>query len=219
MSILQHTAVLNDDTARLRYPSFNDSHKWYYQGVEKSYNSELTVTFFKCPNCGEYTIRAQGTGNDVKSGIFYLKPFSSAKIFPEYIPLQIRQDYEEACAIEHLSPKASATLSRRCLQGMIHDFWNIHEKNLNAEITSLKSKVTAAQWKAIDALRSMGNIGAHMEHDVDKIIDIEPYEANKLIKLIELLIDKWYINRYEEEQLLQSISDMGNEKELQRKGD
>ena len=36
------------------------------------------------------------------------------------IPIpQLMDDYEEACAIVNLSPKASATLSRRCLQGMI----------------------------------------------------------------------------------------------------
>ncbi len=44
---------------------------------------------------------------------------------------------------------------------MIHDFWGIYEKNLNAEITTLKDKVTSAQWAALDGLRKIGNIGAH----------------------------------------------------------
>ncbi len=46
-----------------------------------------------------------------------------AKNYPSYIPSPIMDDYREACAIADLSPKASATLSRRCLQGMIRDFW------------------------------------------------------------------------------------------------
>ena len=55
-----------------------------------------------------------------------LFPISDAIIFPEYIPAQIRQDYGESCKIVSLSPKAFATLSRRCLQEIIRDFWSIN---------------------------------------------------------------------------------------------
>lgn len=146
-----------------------------------------------------------------------LIPENVYKQFPEYIPLQIRNDYQEACAIINNSPKAAATLLRRCLQGMIHDFWGIHEKNLNAEITELKKKVTASQWKALDGLRSIGNIGAHMEQDVNLIIDIDFTEATKLQKLIEVLLEKWYINRHEEEQLYEDIAQTAVDKEGARK--
>ena len=137
--------------------------------------------------------------------------------YPEYIPQQIRDDYVEACSIIYDSPKAAATLLRRCLQGMIHDFWNIHEKNLNAEITMLKEKVPASQWNAIDGLRKIGNIGAHMEHDVNLVIDIGCNEAIKLQKLIELLLEKWYVSRYEEELLYSEICGISDEKEDMRK--
>ena len=73
-------------------------------------------------------------------------------------------------------------------------------------------KVTPAQWKAIDSLRSLGNIGAHMEKDVNEIIEIDDGEAEKLIKLIELLMEKWYIARHDEEELLSEIVEIKNEK-------
>ncbi len=60
-------------------------------------------------------------------------------------------------------------------------------------------------WKALDATRKLGNIGAHMEQDIDKIIDIEPYEAESLIQLIVFLINEWYINWLESELLLEEI--------------
>ena len=66
-------------------------------------------------------------------------PASFAVQFPEYVPVQIRSDYEEAYAILSISPKASATLSRRCLQGMIHDFWDIHEKKSECGNNSFKT--------------------------------------------------------------------------------
>ena len=41
-----------------------------------------------------------------------------------------------------------------------------------------------------------------MEKDVNIIVEIDNGEAEKLIKLIELLMEKWYIARHDEEELL-----------------
>ena len=139
------------------------------------------------------------------------------KQFPSYIPKAIRQDYEEACAIVTLSPKASATLSRRCLQGMIRDFWGITKPTLNKEIDELQDKIPADLWSSIDALRQLGNIGAHMEKDTNVIVDIDPDEANSLIQLIELLMKEWYINREERKKLFSNIITTNQTKQSERK--
>jgi hypothetical protein len=100
-----------------------------------------------------------------------LIPKSSAKPMPDYIPPALRNDYEEACTIRDLSPKAAATLCRRCLQGMIRDFWGIVKARLVDEIDALKDKLDSDTWNAIDSLRKVGNIGAHMEQDVNLVIE------------------------------------------------
>lgn len=166
----------------------------------------INVNFVKCPKCKEVTIWINGTGEKTKGITTYFKPNSLAKQFPEYIPVAIRNDYEEACAIVNLSPKASATLSRRCLQNMIRDFWKISgKKRLVDEIDALQEKVPASQWKILNSLRRIGNIGAHPEADVNLIIDIEPSDAQKLISVIELLIKQWYIERHEQEELYNDV--------------
>jgi len=134
-----------------------------------------------------------------------LIPPSEAKVFPEYVPEPIREDYVEACLIRDLSPKASATLSRRCLQGMIRNFWGIKKARLVEEIEELKGKTDSLTWKAIDAVRSIGNIGAHMEKDINLIVDVEPEEAQKLIELIELLVRDWYVTRHNRQGSLEAI--------------
>src|SRR5687768_13486961 len=63
-----------------------------------------------------------------------LLPQGTAKPQPEFIPQALRDDYYEACLIRELSPKASATLIRRCLQGMIRDFAGISKARLVDEI-------------------------------------------------------------------------------------
>ena len=101
---------------------------------------------------------------------------------------------------------------------MIRNFWGVSGKRLIDEIYAIKDKVTPSQWKAIDGLRHIGNIGAHMEKDVNLIVDVTPDEATKLLKLIELLLEKWYISRHEEEELYDSIVTMADEKAEERKG-
>lgn len=197
---------LTNDTRSSQFPAFRTSSGISFPAKGVAYErSTLEIEFYRCPNCGEYTILATGKGDAVKDVCLAIRPRSAAKQFPEYIPQQIREDYEEACAILYLSPKASATLSRRCLQGMIRDYWGIVHNRLYDEVSALKDKIQPDLWTAIDGLRQLGNIGAHMEKDTDLIVDIDPGEADKLIQLIELLMKEWYINREERNKLFGDI--------------
>ena len=170
-----------------------------------------------CPKCDHATTFAEGTDDKNRFKRLRLLPLSAAKHYPEYVPLQIRNDYTEAYSILELSPKSSATLSRRCIQGMIHDKWNIVLKNLNQEISALKDKIDPSLWAAIDSLRQLGNIGAHMEKDINTIVDIDSNEAQKLLTLVEILIKEWYLVPHEREELLSSIVQINVEKQQERK--
>jgi hypothetical protein len=171
----------------------------------------LVAKLYECIYVPHYWKR----GDFVKS--WRLLPDSAAKVFPEYIPISLRNDYEEAAKIVELSPKASATLSRRCLQGIIRDFWKVSKSRLIDEINAIKEKIDPLTWKSIDAVRTVGNIGAHMEKDINLIIDVEPEEANLLLELIEILFEEWYIHTHEKELKLKSIVAMAEKKEAEKK--
>lgn len=186
---------------------------------------ELITEVIVCPNdaCKEYSITGilkRSNSNLFEPAIlqWQMKPQSFATPFPDYVPAPIRADYEEACLIRDLSPKASATLSRRCIQGIIRNYWGISERRLFDEIEAIKDKVDPKIWKAIDSVRSIGNIGAHMENDINLIIDIDPQEAQLLIRLIEILIKDWYIARHERQEHLESIIGVADEKAVQKQG-
>lgn len=181
-------------------------------------DSDIVVMYIQCANrdCEEFTIVAY---NKKTKKQWDLVPENVVRKFPSYIPEQIRKDYEEACMIVDKSPKAAATLLRRCLQGMIRDFWGVQKDSLFSEINELKDRVSAMQWKAIDGIRKVGNIGAHMGKDVNLIIDIDSDEALKMQKLIELLLDKWYISRHEEEKLYNEMKEISEAKQSQKKGE
>jgi len=143
-------------------------------------------------------------------------PISRAKTLPEYVPEAVRNDFNEAHQILLFSPKASATLARRCLQGMIRDFWGITKNRLVDEIAELKAKVEPEVWDAIEAVRTTGNIGAHMEKDVNVIVDIDKDEAETILGLIEMLIEEWYVNRYNREERLQKVKAIGVAKKAEK---
>jgi hypothetical protein len=116
----------------------------------------------------------------------------------------LSQDYYEACKIRDLSSKASATLSRRVLQGMIRDFCGIKEKTLFHEIYKLETLseegkapqgVTHETIEAMHHIRELGNIGAHMTEATNTIVDVDPDEAQMMIDLVEMLFADWYVAR------------------------
>jgi hypothetical protein len=140
-----------------------------------------------------------------------------ARPFPAYIPQAILDDYREACLIVNDSPKTSATLSRRCLQGIIRDFWKISKPKLINEIKELEGKIDSSTWRAIDGVRSVGNIGAHMETDINLIVDVDPEEAKTLIGLIEFLLKDWYVARHDREEHMQKVIDLAKLKADEKK--
>ncbi|QQN36624.1 DUF4145 domain-containing protein [Rahnella aceris] len=177
--------------------------------------ANCSLSSYLCPNpqCKQFVLKAtfykiEGIGSTrtyMPQESWTLRPQGAFKTFPNYIPAPILADYKEACLIKELSPKASATLSRRCLQGMIRDFWSVKEKNLFEEINAIKEKIPSDVWESIDAVRQIGNIGAHMEKDIDLIIEVNPDEAELLIQLIESLLRDWYIDREQRKQRTSAI--------------
>lgn len=152
---------------------------------------------------------------------FQLIPSGSIKTWPDYIPSVIISDYREANLIKVLSPKASATLARRCIQGMIRDFCGISCERLIDEIRQLRTallenraprEVKIETLDAIDAIRSIGNIGAHMEKDINVIVDVDEDEAELLISIIEMLFEDWYISRHQYQERLARLSHVAESK-------
>ncbi|MCF7482497.1 DUF4145 domain-containing protein [Vibrio sp. J1-1] len=215
-----HNATINDQQYSVGIHDFHSNNK--HKALLRLFTRSII-----CPNpdCREYSITAElglahpyQTKSIQKSlNSWTLKPQSTAKPLPNYIPQAIISDYEEACLIKDLSPKSSATLARRCLQGILRDYWGVKPARLVDEIKSIKDKVDPITWQAIDGVRGIGNIGAHMEKDINVIVDVEPEEAQLLIGLLEHLIKEWYINRHEREKQMQALIGVATQKQEDKK--
>lgn len=190
------------------------------------------------PECLRSTIKITVGEVQLNSSSYYLSrggnvvfdqfiyPQGFAKPQPEYIPKAIREDYHEACLIRDLSPKASATLVRRCIQGMIRNFAGISKGRLIDEIDALRKAVvdgsadrsiSIESVEAIDRVRGIENIGAHMEKDINQIVEVDPGEAQALIELVEMLFDEWYAAREKRTARLAHIESIADAKAATKK--
>jgi len=110
---------------------------------------------------------------------------------------------------------------------MIRDFCRISKPTLYAEVTELRKQVdegraplgvTTETVDAIDQVRKVGNIGAHMEKDIDLVIPVEPNEAAVLISLTEMLFEEWYVARQRRQERLAELAAIAANKEDLQKG-
>jgi hypothetical protein len=110
---------------------------------------------------------------------------------------------------------------------MIRDFCGISRHRLIDEIKELRNRVDSGKaplgvqpdtLEAIDHVRSLGNIGAHMEADINVIVDVDRDEAQTLIGLLELLFDEWYVARNERTERLKKVGVVAAEKKAAKSG-
>lgn len=106
-------------------------------------------------------------------------------------------DYEEACKTLAVSPKASAALSRRCLQNILREKGGIKKGNLSDEIQQIidKRNLPSLLADSIDAVRIVGNFAAHPTKDksTGEIVEVETGEAEWLLDVLEDVMDFYFI--------------------------
>lgn len=124
------------------------------------------------------------------------KAISRAPV-PEEVPAEFAADYVEACFVLADSEKASAALSRRCLQHLLREKAGVQKGDLAKEIQQvLDSKQLPSHLaEDLDAIRNIGNFAAHplKATNTGQIVDVEPEEAEWLLTLLEGLFDFYLV--------------------------
>lgn len=165
------------------------------------YKNLVFVELFLCPNCQktQFIVRGAGKEFDPFRKVIMNYPLGHSKNYQDdVIPKQIKEDYKEACSIVSLSPKSSATLSRRIIESILADFFGIKKGRLVDKIQSLKDSDKSPDIiDELTAIRKLGNISAHFNNDKDIIPkEMSVDEAQTMIKAVEYIIEDTYISRY-----------------------
>jgi hypothetical protein len=119
----------------------------------------------------------------------------SRAALPKKVPELFSNDYLDACVVLSDSPKASAALSRRCLQNLLREHARVKHGNLSDEIGEVMKSLPTHLAVAIDAVRNIGNFAAHpiKSTNTGEIIEVEPGEAEWLLDVLEGLFDFYFV--------------------------
>ena len=152
------------------------------------------LRYCKCPSCDKLICYLKISG--IKEYLVRPKGISRSPI-PKEIPEKYAEDYKEACLVLPDSSKASAALSRRCLQNLLREVAKVKPSNLSNEIQEVidAGKLPSYLSESIDAIRNIGNFAAHPNKSdkAGEIIDVEPGEAEWSLEVIEGLLDFYFV--------------------------
>lgn len=116
---------------------------------------------------------------------------------PSEVPPEFANDYKEACLTIADSAKASAALSRRCLQNLLREKAGTTKKNLADQIQEVidSKQLPSYLSEALDAVRNIGNFAAHpiKSKSTGEIVGVEPGEAEWNLDILERLFDFYFV--------------------------
>ena len=168
-----------------------------FQGISVDADGTWGYNVEKCPACNRFTIClwcfSASTLSQTKTMV-HPKGIARSPLPPE-VPQQFAQDYREACLVLPDSPKASAALSRRCLQHILRDAGKTKKKDLADQIEEVMATLPTQLGAMIDSVRVIGNFSAHpiKSTHTGEIIDVEPGEAEWLLDTLELVFDFYFV--------------------------
>jgi len=196
MDCLHCGKAFHDEWAltQLNEPKPIPNHTWFLR---------MTI----CPACTGETLNI--LRRRIHQGVLAARPEIDSIAYPQStfrkptpneVPKEIRADYEEACKVLPISNKASAALSRRCLQAILRAH-GYPQKDLAQQIDALLKEADPAKAiptglrDTIDAVRNFGNFSAHPITDQTslQIIEVESGEAEWCLDILEEMFDHYYV--------------------------
>ncbi len=178
------------------------------QAVSDAAQQPIAPGFFwtlhhqQCPECHESIILLErttltaGWANWPKLK-FMAYPRSRSRPIPTEVTDPYRQDFSEACTVLADSAKASAALSRRCLQAILTDKFGAKQKDLYSQIEEViaSGKLPGHIIDGLHVVRQIGNIAAHSikSTSTGTIVPVEPGEADWNLDILESLFDFCFV--------------------------
>ncbi len=191
------------------FPHFGSFRPWGGASQPDPNDKDFSITSHKCPECrgqimwlNELAVCGDNPKTDkevIATTLLY--PRTVKKALPASVPSAIAEDFREALGTLEVSPKASAALSRRCLQNVIREQESIVRPNLSQEVRDLLAlkKLPLHLAEDLDAIRVIGNFAAHPIKDqhTGDIVEVEPGEAEWTLQVLGDLIRFYYEDELE----------------------
>lgn len=154
-----------------------------------------------CPVCGKPIVGAlrllNGDGTMQRINRILWPAASDRPVPPEVEAddASVAADFREAVDVLPASSKASAALSRRCLQAVLTRKAGVKSRDLADQIDEVIKVLPSAIADNVDAVRQVGNFAAHpsKSKSTGEIVEVEPGEAEWLLEVLEELFEHYYV--------------------------
>ena len=204
------SAIMRDMKCPHCLVEFHEGQAWWSVGIGSDKTGAWLLNRYFCPSCRQFVFYLEsGESPTVSQGVqsmrmqlttsltmVWPKGVSRAPIPPD-VPPEIVGDYKEACLVLADSPKASAALTRRCLQTILRDKLGAKKKDLNDQIDEVTAtgKLPSHIDQGLHAVRTIGNFAAHpiKSTSTGTIVDVEPGEAEWNLEVVEMLFDFCFV--------------------------
>jgi hypothetical protein len=165
---------------------------------------DIVVSQQGCPACGKQVLQFLAKSRSLPPIVMVpqrtVYPPNSklavSQISPE-IKEPYRKDFEEAVDTLHISPKASAALSRRIIQAILREKVGVKPARLSNEIEEALKDKSLPTFIADDlrVVRTIGNLAAHETKDsvTGDLIDVEHAEAEWTLKVAGSMLEFYFI--------------------------
>lgn len=184
----------------MKCPHCRDSYFDNFQRIHigNDNDGEWIFAHDRCPTCHKLIFMLeQGVAGMLVKKILVWPKGSMRPPCPKEVPGAFAADYEEAGLVLPDSAKASAALSRRCLQNILREVAGVKTSDLSKEIQEVLDRKTLPSHIAdgLDAVRNIGNFAAHpiKSQHTGEVIDVEPGEAEWNLDVLESLFDFYFV--------------------------
>jgi uncharacterized protein DUF4145 len=186
------------------FPAFTETWLRWQDGNGPIITAEQRIWKYKatvCPACNRlavFVLLVHHTDPTVVLRELMVWPKGMARSpLPKEVPEEFAEDYREACNTLADSSKASAALSRRCLQRLLREKAGVKKADLYDEIEEVigKSALPSDLTEALHHVRVIGNFAAHPEKSkrTGEIVEVEPGEAEWTLDVLESLFDFYFV--------------------------
>jgi Domain of unknown function (DUF4145) len=177
----------------------------FYRGAD---SENHRVAAASCPECKEVFLLhtdlsfedgpERGTATSKESREFLLWPrVSSRAPVPADVPEEYASLAREAGLILTDSPRASAALSRRCLQQLLRNKAGAPPSDLYHEIewAIQNAGLPTHASECLHDLREIGNMAAHQNKSTatGDYVEVEPGEAEWTLETLDALFDHYFV--------------------------
>jgi hypothetical protein len=114
---------------------------------------------------------------------------------PPEVPSEIKEDFIEAARVLPISPKASAALSRRCLQTILVSYAHVKARNLQDQIDEVVDGLPGHLQDQLHSVRNIGNFASHPQKSIatGEILPVEPHEAEWNLEVLQDIFDHYFV--------------------------